>query len=398
MSEVTGAARDAVEATRSPAYFPGVDGLRGLATTMVVLHHTANNSGGFNNATLGGWYARTEAAVPMFLVISGFVLYRPFVAAYLSDKPRPSPATYFRRRALRIYPAYLIALVFVAVIFGDYTIRSLGDWSWYGSFAYLYKFDVYRLAPIQPAWTVSVEASYYLFLPAYTWLLSKRGGSPERRMRTVVAGISGLLVAGVVWKLLSYSLLTDAKDHVEWLVRWLPGWIDLLAIGMLIATAEVAASQGLLRLPRFLQSPRLPAVSWGAAFALYALLSTSLGLPTNRFDYTQSEYFVVHYVAGLFALLLILPAVFGPQDRGLVRHFLTSKPVAFAGTVSYGIYLWHMFFIARFYEIFDVKVFSGSLPQLFTFTMAGAVGAATLSYYLVERPTQRLGRPRTART
>ena len=45
---------------------------------------------------------------------------------------------------------------------------------------------------------------------------------------------------------------------------------------------------------------------------------------------------------GVFAFLLLLPAVFGPQDRTLVRRLLRSWPVASLGVISYGIYLWHL--------------------------------------------------------
>ncbi len=42
---------------------------------------------------------------------------------------------------------------------------------------------------------------------------------------------------------------------------------------------------------------------------------------------------------GLFAFFVVLPAVFGPQDRGVVRGLLRARPVALLGVVSYGIYL-----------------------------------------------------------
>ncbi len=45
---------------------------------------------------------------------------------------------------------------------------------------------------------------------------------------------------------------------------------------------------------------------------------------------------------GLFAFCLLLPAVFGPQDRGSIRWLLRSWPMASLGVISYGIYLWHL--------------------------------------------------------
>ena len=44
---------------------------------------------------------------------------------------------------------------------------------------------------------------------------------------------------------------------------------------------------------------------------------------------------------GVFAFFLLLPAVFGPQGKGLIRRFLQCWPMASLGVISYGIYLWH---------------------------------------------------------
>ena len=52
----------------------------------------------------------------------------------------------------------------------------------------------------------------------------------------------------------------------------------------------------------------------------------------------------------LAAFFLLLPAVFGPQDRGITRRFLQLRPMVYLGMISYGIYLWHQAFIEKVHQ------------------------------------------------
>ena len=92
---------------------------------------------------------------------------------------------------------------------------------------------------------------------------------------------------------------------------------------------------------------------------------------------------------GLFAFLLLLPAVFGPQDRGLVRRFLQSWPLVSLGVISYGIYLWHLDLIHQ------LQVWTGWTAGAEPFwllagaTLAASIAFASASYFWVERPILR---------
>ena len=52
-------------------------------------------------------------------------------------------------------------------------------------------------------------------------------------------------------------------------------------------------------------------------------------------------------VLALVAVALLIPAIFGAQDRGLVRRTLRWTPIVWVGVVSYGLYLWHFDWIQR---------------------------------------------------
>jgi peptidoglycan/LPS O-acetylase OafA/YrhL len=93
---------------------------------------------------------------------------------------------------------------------------------------------------------------------------------------------------------------------------------------------------------------------------------------------------------GVFAFLLLLPAVFGPQDRTLVRRLLRSWPVASLGVISYGIYLWHLNLIDESIKWMDWT--AGAIPFwiLTLLVLAVTIGFASASYFGLERPILRL--------
>ena len=94
---------------------------------------------------------------------------------------------------------------------------------------------------------------------------------------------------------------------------------------------------------------------------------------------------------GVFAFFLLLPAVFGPQGKGLIRRFLQCWPVASLGVISYGIYLWHETWI---YQILKVGHYCRSSTMEFWAFFLGVLGltiiSASLSYFIVEKPALRL--------
>src|SRR5690606_22447669 len=105
----------------------------------------------------------------------------------------------------------------------------------------------------------------------------------------------------------------------------------------------------------------------------------------------------------LCAVLLLVPAVFGPQDEGVLRRAWSWQPIVWVGTVSYGLYLWHVGVLERLVDrppnpFTGTGGWDGWLPDRFdppptllllVLTLAISLGLAALSWYLLERPLQR---------
>jgi peptidoglycan/LPS O-acetylase OafA/YrhL len=57
--------------------------------------------------------------------------------------------------------------------------------------------------------------------------------------------------------------------------------------------------------------------------------------------------------------------------------------------VSYGIYLWHQAVLAEFFKRNHFAPLHGHFKAMLVFTLVGAIGAATISYFALEKPILR---------
>src|SRR5690349_10579229 len=77
---------------------PALAGLRAIAALFVVATHAAFATGYLNHGYLGAMYSRLEIGVAIFFVLSGFLLFRPWVRAAAGGTAPPSVRRYGRRR------------------------------------------------------------------------------------------------------------------------------------------------------------------------------------------------------------------------------------------------------------------------------------------------------------
>jgi peptidoglycan/LPS O-acetylase OafA/YrhL len=375
--------------------FPHLDGVRAIAALSVLTSHTSGlTSFAPGNALFGPITARMNVGVTIFFVLSGFLLYRPFVAARLADRDGPRLGGYLRRRALRIIPAYWLALTVLAVWPGLNGVFTRDWWVYYG-FAQNLKGD-WIVQGIPPAWTLHVEMTFYAVLPLLALAAARglRGRPPREQLRLELAGIGLLAFASLALR--TWRFEVDPGGIGSHLLPELYLWF---ALGM--ALAVVSAHLG--DRPRD-QRPgwvRLvgdrPWVPWAAALVVLAA-STRIGLPTTFFvTYDATRWFAEHVLYALIGVLVVLPAAIGTDGGGWVRALLAWRPLAWVGLVSYGVYLWHLPLAG------EINARLGPIDELGFPIVTGAVLAASLvaaglSYHLMERPLMRRFREPRGRT
>jgi peptidoglycan/LPS O-acetylase OafA/YrhL len=365
--------------------FPAFDGFRALAAISVLVTHVAYLSGFNTRSSLGALTARMDVGVAVFFMISGFLLYRPFVAARLAGDEGPRPLAYFWRRGLRIFPAYWVALtITVFVLHVPKNIPPAKDMFLYYGLAHLYSIHNV-IGPILSSYTLVTEISFYVFLPLYAFVLSRVHATPRQHVRVDLLALAALFVASVVYRV-AVTGGSFPYDRTFQLQNILPGWIDVFAVGMALAVLSAWIShrgtQPLLTRRRW-----FPAACWALAAVAFVGVSVWVGRPSSGLTvYTFWEEMGIHYLYLAVGLFFLLPGMFGPQRVGVIRAVLRNRAVQLLGLISYGLYLWNETLLEKYVQWTDSTAFRTSFPKMLVVVFAATVLASTVSYVLVEKP------------
>jgi peptidoglycan/LPS O-acetylase OafA/YrhL len=312
-----------------------------------------------------------RVAFVMFFVLSGYLLYRAFARAGLGRSSPVAVRSYLARRAVRIMPAYYLALAGTLALLlaaGDVPGRRLvdaGEIPLFLLFAQNYSADT--LLKLNAAtWTLAVEIVFYLLLPVVGLAVLRLGRSARRQ--AVLLG--ALAAAGLAWNL------------VDYLVGWGPvashsaiSFLPYFACGMLVALlVEVHRAAR--------RAPLGVGVSAGlVATAAAVLVANGVWHANGDHASLAMEVFADSASAVAFAAL-IASLVLG---TGTGVRWMGCRPLAWMGEITYGVYLWHipLLVFARSTGVLPPGIVLG----LVVLPVAIACGAA--SWYLVERPLMR---------
>ncbi len=376
------------------AHFPGFDGLRAIAAIAVLLTHVAAAAGSYSSTYWGKFLAHMDAGVAIFFLLSGFLLYRPFVAAHLADRSPPRLSDFYWRRALRILPAYWLVLTATIVVLGTVKVHNAGDVFYLYGFAQIYS-STHLLTGIVQAWSLCVEISFYLFLPLFALAIRALAIPIARRFHGELIAVCSLIVVGLT----THALLLWSHAHATPSTLWLPSQLDLFGLGMGLAVISVWVERRGAA-PKWIDTiGRYPALWWALAGVAFFVISTQLGLSADTLNITKRQEMLKQMFYGATGFFLLLPAVFGDQERGRIRWFLRSRVVAWVGLVSYGVFLWHKDLIkllapenAFGQPILRSWILAPHFLSVLVLTLAMTFAVAALSYYFVERPALRLKR------
>ncbi len=371
--------------------FPLFDSLRAIAVLLVLAYHalgTVLPTAG--DAAIRPYAAQMSVGVSIFFVISGFLLYRPFVAARIHGRRWIPLRVYAWRRFLRIVPGYWVALTVITLWLG-----LPGVFSGSGIFRYYLFGQIYErealFGGLPQAWSLCVEVGFYIMLPLYAFAMRRVPGRDRRaRLRSEWLAVIGVLAGGVVYNAIVLSQV-ESGTYTP-LLRALPTFMDHFGAGMALAVASVATEGARPPLP-FRPLDRFPGLAWAGALMAFWVVSTQIGLgsaPAEGISDGQLLGRRALYV--VVAVCVVLPAIFGDQTRGLVRRLLATRPLLYIGLVSYGVFLYHVAVLEQI-DRWGLELLTTVHPYLKVLeVLFFSLILASLSYYLVERPALRLKR------
>jgi len=377
----------------------GFDGLRALAALSVVTYHVALASKFAHAGSLAPLLWELKGGVAIFFVISGALLYLPYARAMRDQATLPDWRSYARRRGVRILPAYWVALTAVAI--GPFAMSAFGPdvWSYYG-LSQIYNPQTV-LGGLGVAWSLCVEVSFYALLPVFAWLVARTVGRADGRaaVRVQLGWIAAAGLASLVLRAaLAGSLTAPFYDQGQTLMVSLPGLLDWFAIGMALAVLRAELEAG--------RASRFPLTVLGRRSWVCVVLAFGafmIAIPEQHGDIFLPWYgAATHLAIGVGSGLLVL-GVFVPSAaaaRAWPLRVLGSSIAAWLGTISYGIYLWHLQALRLIERAVVPDPASASVVSLLLVwlaVVAAAVGLGAASFYLVERPAQRLLRRRERR-
>lgn len=358
--------------TERRAFREDVEGIRGIAVSMVVLFHARHS-----------WAVGGYLGVDVFLVISGYLIIG-HLAQEASQTGTLALANFWARRARRLIPAAtlvilttLLASVLVSAPteFADHAKSARAAALYVSNFLFLgYGGDYFRANaeadPFLHTWSLSLEEQFYLVIApmvfATTWLFARAGSSaplPTQERRPSRRAFAYPFGAVTV---MSYALyvVTSRRDPMR-------------AFYMLAPRAWEFGAGGLIGLvPQTLSMRSASAKRWIGWAALCALVAS---MPVLAFTGRATYLVAVVPVLATVALLGVGDGSEG-APTGAAR-VLCLTPLRYLGRVSYSWYLWH----------WPVASLWGRLPLLNRLPVAVGMPAislflAALSYRWVEIP------------
>jgi peptidoglycan/LPS O-acetylase OafA/YrhL len=342
-----------------PSYLPELDGLRGIAILWVVLYHCDPLLKGtwLHLVAEWGW-----AGVDIFFVLSGFLITANLLGA--RDKPH-----YFHnfhaRRALRIWPVYVLVLAvvylnapwFIGTNAGVLGAIKAAPWLAYIFFVQ----NLFHLAlppALGPTWALAVEEQYYFFwAPVVRWL---------RRPWMLACVLACALVCSPLTRHLNPVWLWNVPNHT--LIK-----LDGIALGSLMALGLYT-----------IQLSRRVCLWLGlGAFVL------GMGAAAPAYETSLMDTALATGIAGAVLALIATTGARNPVNAALRRG-----PLAFYGRISYGLYMIHIaaFIFIGWFDLWMVRYgMAGSLAVVAA-RLAVSTALATALWYGFESQILKLKR------
>jgi peptidoglycan/LPS O-acetylase OafA/YrhL len=341
-------------------HVPALDGLRGVAVLTVVLYHLGG--GAQSNHWLihvaGETIKRGFVGVPMFFVLSGFLI----TGILWDSKGIPHWwRNFFARRSLRIFPLYYASLVLTALVsawlgYGWHAIKGLWVYALYlQNFPSLVDAKPDVALSLGHYWTLAVEEQFYLLWPIVLYKTKT-----TRQAQAVCLAL--LAFSSIANVLMGFGMLSGM--HVALTCN-----VGGLAVGSYLALARRGSQWE--KLMKWSTLSTLAGLS-GFFFLTYINL---------QWDGTFAQPFLWLGCCGM------LLSCFKP---GVIETVMNQAWLRKLGSLSYGLYVFHVLLIPFFGWIVDRMAPAASrqtrLGLVFLVGIVVSLVVSQISFLFFEKP------------
>jgi peptidoglycan/LPS O-acetylase OafA/YrhL len=345
-----------------------IDGLRFFAIISVMVGHWMTWE--TNNPVLK--HTPWGHGVILFFVISGFLI----TSILLSQKQQieekkttftKAVKTFYIRRFFRIFPIYFLLLFYLYYINYPKT-RELFPW------LITYTTNIYQGITTESTgnfghfWSLAVEEQFYIFWP---FLIFSIPGKHLMKFFLITIVISFVSRLGCVslypgkWMLASY---------------FTPNLLLPLVLGAILAYFK---RESVVKFYNFFK-PSFAFIS----LIIYGFVFYYFSFMKNNAVYKQ---LIDEYLFSIVSAFFVATASI--NGFNMVSKFaLENKFVNYTGRISYGIYIYHLFIITFFWEVFtrETRITTDSKHSAWFLYFLICYSIATLSFFIIERPINRM--------
>lgn len=363
--------------------------------------------------------------VDMMVLISGFLLFLPVARNVFSGEKLCSWKEYFRKRALRILPGYLLCiavLLIIETVTGGYgkpidKAFLFTDLISHLTFTHMLKMRTYFSTKLNGVlWTLAVEVWFYILFPIFASFIKRRENetSPVFPLIRMIAVAAALLSTSWVY-IFGYALApgsafamkadivleklgTDINSaNTAMTINQLPAFFGVYSVGMFGAFAYVGLAS-VLKKRRFWVGAAGTALSVVFIVIIVKMVSdcAKLDLESVRIWQIRNRLLLALVFTGF-----ILSTAF---SLGFYRFLFSNKVMGILAAISYELYIWHQWLSVKIKYDLRIPPWVGEVPpnqlgtaegaawsaQYAVIIVAAAFGVAALLTHLYEKPVSKL--------
>lgn len=402
---------------RRDDHLAAVDGLRALSILWVIAFHTVGVLSNFLDSVSVKqmeravfshlplrWMAAGDLGVDVFFVISGFLIARMLLAER-AERGRSAVGRFYARRALRLLPAYAVALLLACAV-APQALHCQNAWA---NVLYVNNFLPWDQQCMSWSWSLAIEEQFYLLFPLVLPFLFRFRSVAAFWL--VLAVLVSVLVGALIARRTGVDLPLPSSLDEQTGAAWL-AYMDVLydkpyvRCGALLCgvwVAQMRAFTGvealLERHPRGAQALLVLTVALGAAAASFSLFDPRLAaLPAWARAAYLAAWRTGFSACVAVALLVTLAAGIRWGPRAWVARALESRALYPVAQLSYSMYLLHPLAVVGLYTAYRALGMLGpavsavDLAWMFPVNVAASVLVSAPLYLLVERPIMSLRR------